>query len=91
MSGSPASLQYEDSDEYHEEDEFLLHRDDSLPDLVLSTQPSTAAAAWEPPADLEAEYFTPSDQETDTSIPGEKWTREMMKLCATEYWNKFAR
>jgi len=69
---SDCDLQYE-SDEYHEDDFTVsLHRDDSLPDLVLSSSLSRdqdldlTSHLLDPPADLETEYFN-SDQVT-TSV-----------------------
>lgn len=64
---SDNDLHYE-SDEYHEDSyhdlDHHLHRDDSLPDLVLSSTLTTAEPdlLLEPPCDLETEYFTTSDQ-----------------------------
>lgn len=53
-----------DSDEYHEDSYHDFHRDDSLPDIVLSS--STVCDPdpdlLEPPADLENEYFSTNDQ-----------------------------
>ena len=67
-----SDLQY-DSDEYHEDDFSVdLHRDDSLPDLVLSSSLSRdqdldlTSHLFDPPADLETEYFN-TDQVT-TSV-----------------------
>ena len=60
---SDNDLHYE-SDEYHEDSYHDLHRDDSLPDIVLSS--STVCDPdpdlLEPPADLETEYFSTNDQ-----------------------------
>jgi len=58
-----------DSDEYHEDDYHDLHRDDSLPDLVLSSSTirDSNPDLLEPPADLESEYFSTSEQ-VNTSV-----------------------
>ena len=58
-----------DSDEYHEDDYHDLHRDDSLPDLVLSSSTirDSDPDLLEPPADLESEYFSTSEQ-VNTSV-----------------------
>jgi len=50
---SDNDLHYE-SDEYHEDDYHDLHRDDSLPDLVLSSSTirDSDPDLLEPPADL---------------------------------------
>lgn len=69
-----------DSDEYH--DDYLpdLHREGSLPDLVLSSSlgrdadflssmdltGSTPSHVFDPPTDIESEYFTTLDQVTTT-------------------------
>ena len=68
---SDCDLQY-DSDEYHEDSYADLHRDDSLPDLVLSSslarEPDLDLTSHllDPPTDLDTEYFN-NDQVT-TSI-----------------------
>ena len=68
---SDCELHYE-SDEYHEDSFQDLHRDDSLPDLVLSSsltrEPDLDLTSHllEPPTDLESEYFN-NDQVT-TSV-----------------------
>ena len=68
---SDCDLHYE-SDEYHEDSFQDLHRDDSLPDLVLSSsltrEPDLDLTSHllEPPTDLESEYFN-NDQVT-TSV-----------------------
>ena len=71
---SDTDIQYE-SDEYHEDsyhdlqhDHDHLHRDDSLPDLVLSSTLRDADPdLLEPPCDLETEYFSTSEQ-VNTSV-----------------------
>jgi len=65
---SDNDLHYE-SDEYHEDDYHDLHRDDSLPDLVLSSSTirDSDPDLLEPPADLESEYFN-SSEEVSTSV-----------------------
>ena len=65
-----------DSDEYHDDSLPDLHRDDSLPDLVLSSSlgrdadfissldltGTTPSHVYDPPTDIESEYFTTGDQ-----------------------------
>ena len=74
---SDADLHYE-SDEYHEDSYHDLHRDDSLPDLVLSS--STVHTEHdpdlllEPPADLEAEYFSGGCDQVLTSVSSKNGT-----------------
>ena len=65
-----------DSDEYHDDSLPDLHRDDSLPDLVLSSSlgrdadflssldltGTTPSHVFDPPTDIESEYFTTGDQ-----------------------------
>jgi len=68
---SDCELHYE-SDEYHEDSFQDLHRDDSLPDLVLSSSLTResdldlTSHLLEPPTDLDSEYFN-TDQVT-TSV-----------------------
>jgi len=72
-----SDIEYE-SDEYHDDSLPDLHRDDSLPDLVLSSSlgrdaeflssldltGSTPSHVYDPPTDIESEYFTTGDQVT---------------------------
>ena len=65
-----------DSDEYQDDSLPCLHRDDSLPDLVLSSSlgrdadfissldltGTTPSHVFDPPTDIESEYFTTEDQ-----------------------------
>ena len=65
-----------DSDEYHDDNILDLHREGSLPDLVLSSSlgrdaeflssmdltGSTPSHMFDIPTDIESEYFTTLDQ-----------------------------
>ena len=60
-----------DGDEYLYDSLPYIHREGSLPDLVLSSSlgqdaeflsSSTPSHVFDPPADIECEYFTTGDQ-----------------------------